>query len=62
MRSDEFKELFPETSVRHWERRYLESIIHRYEKDLYRSIDSLAGTYGKRCPEGSNWQRVFSAV
>ena len=59
MRSGKFKELFPETSVRHWERRYRDSIIHRYEKDLYRSIDRLAGTYGKSLPESSNWQRVF---
>ena len=59
MRSEEFQDLFPEASVRSWERRYRENIVGQYAKDLRESIDSLAGIYGKSCSAGSNEQRVF---
>ena len=59
MRSEEFKDLFPEASVRSWERRYRKVIVGRYEKDLRKSLDSLAGIYGKSCLDRSNGQRVF---
>ena len=59
MRSEEFKDFFPEASVRSWERRSRELTVAYYEKDLRRWIDSLAGIYGKSCPDGSNQQRVF---